>query len=316
MSHKINIISKMNGVGLDQSARLLAQCLSQHGFDIEISQHHRVKSARRYLQRNKTFDANIFMERVHPAWLGMAHKNFLIPNQERFPKRHIKYLKYIDSIFTKTRHANEIFSALFDDVEYIGFTSNDMSTTDKHSPNKKFLHFAGKSALKGTDTIVNVWKKHPEWPELTILQHRKNIEPIQLPNVNHILNKLELEQLKTILNEHTIHLCTSTAEGWGHYIVEAMSCSALVVTTDGPPMNELITDDRGMLVETQLHKDRHLGIEFFIDESAFEKTIAKINSLNATDILKLGENARKWFCINQEQFAKRLTNAISDRLGS
>lgn len=41
--------------------------------------------------------------------------------------------------------------------------------------------------------------------------------------------------------EHPIHVCASEREGFGHYINEARAAGALVVSTDHPPMNELIT---------------------------------------------------------------------------
>ena len=54
--------------------------------------------------------------------------------------------------------------------------------------------------------------------------------------------------LRTLQNSHRFHLCLSEAEGWGHYIAEALSVGAITLTCDAAPMNELVTAERGLLV--------------------------------------------------------------------
>jgi multisubunit Na+/H+ antiporter MnhB subunit len=41
----------------------------------------------------------------------------------------------------------------------------------------------------------------------------------------------------------------SEREGFGHYINEARAVGAFVISTDHPPMNELVTPERGALVK-------------------------------------------------------------------
>lgn len=50
---------------------------------------------------------------------------------------------------------------------------------------------------------------------------------------------------------HGVHICPSEREGFGHYINEARAASALVITTNHPPMNELITAATGVLIPAQ-----------------------------------------------------------------
>ena len=259
-------------------------------------------------------DANIFIERVHRRWSGLAKKNFLIPNQERFPKRQLGKLKSIDAVFTKTAHATEAFRQYCKDVELIGFTSNDLYDPEVEKHYDRFMHLAGKSTLKGTQAILAAWGKHPNWPQLTLLQHGSNVASSIPSNVKLISTRIDEAQLKKKMNEHGIHLCPSQAEGWGHYIAEAMSCAAVVVTTDGPPMNELVSDETGELVSISQERARHLGVEYFIDVGAFEQVIEKLISQNGEVGAAKGQRARQWFLANNSQFRTRLSKALIARI--
>lgn len=45
-----------------------------------------------------------------------------------------------------------------------------------------------------------------------------------------------------------VHVCPSSREGFGHYINEARSVGALVVTIAAGPMNELVQDGKSGVV--------------------------------------------------------------------
>lgn len=304
----------MNGVGLDRDVSLVADTLREAGFEVSVSPHHRIKSLWRILQRKKKFDANIFIERVHTRWCGLAKKNFLIPNQERFPKRLIKKLKYIDTVFTKTVHATEIFSQYSKNVEFIGFTSNDLYDEKIEKHFDRFLHLAGKSSLKGTEQILDIWTQHPEWPQFTLLQQNPATPLVDSPNITVVSEILSNEQLTSLLNEHGVHLCPSRAEGWGHYIVEGMACAALIVTTDGPPMNEIVSEQTGILIQVTQEKKRHLGVEYFIDKNALQKAIEELINSSQDAITAKGSNARRWFLQNDEEFKKRFVNVVLSQM--
>ncbi len=272
MKH-INVIYRSTGVGLDRDALLLKDALQKAGHQCSLSRYKDPKWLVHWLGFKAKYDANIFLERVHSKWISAAKKNYLIPNQERFPKRHLKKLKKITTILCKTKHAEEIFSQLGFPTEYIGFSSLNRNLESESGDPMKFLHLAGKSTLKGTDDILKLWANHPEWPELTLVQHQSNA-PKEVPrNVKLISKFLADKELQTLQNSHGVHLCLSRSEGWGHYIVEAISCGATVVATDAPPMNELVTGEIGVLVPYDRSEPRHLGTNFFFSETALETQI-------------------------------------------
>jgi len=308
----INIIARTNGVGLDRDVDLIHDTLTTAGFDVTISHCRGISPLRSIFPGKAQFDTNIFLERAFPRWFGSARQNLLIPNQERFPIRHLKHLKHIDRILCKSRHAEDIFSGLAYPTQYIGFTSSDLLDDSIQPDYQSFFHLAGKSTLKGTETILNLWKKHPEWPQLTIVQCKENAPSNTPGNVRLITDYIPHEEIKQHLNSHGVHLCTSLSEGWGHYIVEAMSCRAVVVSTDAPPMNELITPARGITVPYHHSEPRHLGTNFHVDPDKLEQLIKELLLMPVEQKAALGNHARTWFEQNDADFRSTLPRIIKE----
>lgn len=297
----LNIISRTNGVGLDQDVALIENALRGAGFEVSISHCRGISAWSNLLPGKAQYDANIFLERVFPRWLSRAKKNFLIPNQERFPRRHLKHLKRIDTVLCKTQHALEIFSK-HAEAHFIGFASTDRSLPGISPDYKSCFHLAGRSTLKGTETLLKVWAKHPSWPTLTVVQCPENAPNSVPENVRLITKYLSKNDLITELNQHGIHLCTSLSEGWGHYIVEAMSCRAVVVTTDAPPMNEIVSPETGILVPFDRKEPRHLGTNFYAAPDELARRLNHTFQFTEDDKRHYGNKARAWFEANHQNF--------------
>lgn len=303
---KALILGRMNGAGLDRDAALLTAALRLSGVEVRCPPW---KDPRGVFDASLRADAAIHLERVAPCW--WKHKtplHILIPNQERFPLRLLGKLRRIDQVWCKTRHAAEIFARHHGDVRFIGFTSDDRLLADTTPDYGKFFHLAGRSTFKNTGVLLELWKRHPEWPRLTLIQHPDNAPATVPANVDLISRHLPDDELRELQNSHGIHLCPSISEGWGHYIVEAMSCRAVTITTDAPPMNELVTAERGILVPSNRSEPRHLGHNFFVDSTALESAIESLIAAPAKDHARIGTAARHWFIQNQAEFTTRLRN--------
>ncbi len=330
---KVNIIARTNGVGLDRDVDLISKALTTAGdfditvsscrangklrkkkhlkkFDVTVSHYRSISPFRRIFPYRQRYDANIFLERVYPRWFGSAEQNFLIPNQEHFPHRLLGNLKHIDHILCKSKHAEEIFSQHSNSTHFTGFTSTDLIDESVRPDYQSFFHLAGRSTQKGTDTILALWGKNPAWPLLTILQCKENAPSFVPKNVRLITDYIPHEEIKRHLNSHGIHLCTSSSEGWGHYIVEAMSCRALVVTTDGPPMNEIISPERGVLAPWHRQEPRHLGTDWHVDPNKLEQLINELLLMPQDQKQRYGEHARTWFEENDTRFNQCLPETI------
>lgn len=309
---KINLIARTNGVGLDRDVDLIAEILESKGHQITRSHCRDIPFWNRWIPKTPSFDLNLFMERIFPAWISSAAVNGLIPNQERFPERHLKRLQNIDHILCKSAHALEVFSPHHSSCHLTGFTSTDLHQDHSQETPPTFLHLAGRSTLKGTETILALWEKHPEWPPLLLIQHKDNAPESVPANVTLRSDYLSSDELRSLMNEKLVHLCPSLSEGWGHYIVEAMSCEAVVITTDGPPMNELVGPDRGYLAKVATTGPRHLGTNFRVDPGDLEQLISQILQNSPEELETLGRNARAWFQTNDKHFRESFPALIED----
>ncbi|MCP2728295.1 glycosyltransferase [Limnofasciculus baicalensis] len=165
---------------------------------------------------------------------------------------------------------------------------------------------------KGTKTILEVWKRHPEWPRLTIKQKQNSSTKITAPNIEYITKYLDDEVLCQYQNSHGIHLCPSEAEGFGHYIVEAMSCQAVTLTTNAPPMNQVITPNRGILVDYHDSKIHRLGTNYYVNPQSLEQKINEILGMDYNSKKQLGENARDWYQQNDSFFRRKLIEVLGN----
>ncbi len=312
----INIVGRSNRVGLDRDASLIAEIVGEAGRQVSFSHYRSRPWGASLLPSRTTIEATVFLERVFPRWFGTSAVNLLIPNQERFPRRHVRRLDRVDHVLCKTRHAQAIFRGLGCSVFYIGFTSRDRYDQNVTRDYRSAFHLAGRSTLKGTEAVLRLWRKHPEWPELLVVQHRKHGLDGLPDNIRLLHTYLGDEELRDLQNRRGIHLCPSRAEGWGHALVEGLSCKALVVTTDAPPMNEVVDSGRGICVPFATSSPRNLGTSFEVDEVALEHSVQILLDLPIEESQRLGTRAREWFLRNDSRFRARLPEVIDQVVSS
>ncbi|MDR2013358.1 MAG: glycosyltransferase [Rhodanobacter sp.] len=323
---RIHIVARNNGAGLSHDLRILAGALGDAGLDVTVSAVGQggLRRHLRYLQlRGKLalarwrggpaqgrFDVNITLERIWRKYPSLAWRNVLIPNPEWFKPEYVRHIGAIDRVFVKTHHAVPIFAALGCRTDYVGFTSDDRLLL--WEPREAtFFHLAGRSGNKGTQPLVDLWLRHPEWPLLTLVQRDKLPVPLPAaPNLCYITRYLPDEELRVLQNRHLFHLCPSETEGFGHHLVEATSVGAIVLTTAAPPMNELVQPEYGLLVPYARTATQHLARTYFVDAQALEATIERARALDANERKLLSERARAWYESNDADFRRRIVAAV------
>ncbi|HXP00461.1 MAG TPA: glycosyltransferase [Luteibacter sp.] len=328
----INLIAWDNGRGLTHDIRLFEDALRNLGHEVTVTRTPQRNHGLPWRAWGKTlamrlrwltgrgpfrYDLGLTIEHVHPGYLGMSRRNALIPHPEWLSRRDRRHLHRFDTILCKTDSARITFQGLGLQTAQIGFISTDCRR-EGIPRDRAFLHLAGGSRMKGTERLLEVWRKHPEWPTLHVLQSPSVAAPNRppaAPNLDHQVTFLSnIEDIRRLQNAHLFHLCLSEAEGWGHYIVEAMSCGAVVLATDGAPMNELVTDDRGIRVAAHENGTLNAATLWQFDEEALEACVEHIVRMTDDQAHALGDAARRWYEANQAGFPQRLGRAIDDLL--
>jgi glycosyltransferase involved in cell wall biosynthesis len=257
------------------------------------------------------FDLNVMLEHVWPDYFGQARRTVAVPNPEWFDGRDVRALSSVDGVWAKTADTERIFRAMGARVCQIGFDSEDRY--DAAVPRERvFFHLAGYSPIKGTGRLVEVWRRHPDWPRLTVVAHFVDGTPAPPPstNVDVISTYVDEGDLRRLQNRSLFHVCPSEAEGWGHYIAEAMSVGALTITVDAPPMNELVTRHRGLLVGYTASQRQKLGERYQFDERALEASVEAAIGMPVDEAAALGTAARRWFAANKAGFTHRVRRAL------
>jgi hypothetical protein len=311
----INIQARQNQAGLQRSAGILADVLRSAGWVVTINMAHcsrlaRIRHKAAKLTRSHAYDLNIFLERVEPFCLPIAKAHIMVPNQEWLRDSSTPYLRQMHAVLCKTRHAEEIFREKGFPTTFISFTSADRYDAGRPRNYDAFFHLAGSSDQKGTAALIDLWLAHPEWPTLTIVQHPGNRLDVRARNVTYISEHIDDEMLRSLQNGMGVHVCPSEAEGFGHSIVEAMSCRALVVTTDAPPMNEIVASDRGVLVKYDRTAPRRWGTAYYVDPRSMEDAIHTVIGMSSADKAAYGERARAWFEMNDARFRRTVVDAV------
>jgi glycosyltransferase involved in cell wall biosynthesis len=307
---KINIISRDNGSGLTQDAEILRSVFEPEGCKVHFF-------CFDSFGKPPPADVNIFLELFSPN-LCNAPKNYLIPNQEWFMPNWIKHLPRLTGILAKTYHAYNIFNP-YVQTEYISFTSRDVGYIPYNEKTRGFVHIRGRSRTKGTIETLQAWTKVKNAPKLLFHSTREWDKTeqakmrklnISLENVERSTEKLPIEGINKIIQESKIHLCLSPCEGFGHYINEAMSAGGIVVTTDAPPMNELVNPSAGFRVSYSSSKPFNFSTAYKVN--VYELTASIQMMLKADDkfLQKKSKAARKAYEKRDRFFRERIKQII------
>lgn len=292
------ITNTTNGVGLQRDAEIIRDVLEPCGHRVELC-HFKAPPP------PDKADVALFLEIIAPQYLGCAHRHWLMPNPEWFPPAWKTMLSHIDLVLCKTRQAQTIFESLRCECVFTGFMSRDLREPAVVRK-RRFLHLAGKSQTKNTQALLCAWTQSmPPEAELTLVsQHYADVARA-IPRV-HVHERVSDVELRTLMNSHLFHLCPSGAEGWGHYIHEALGAGAVVVTTDGAPMDE-IARDAVIHIAPVRHTTMGLAPFWLFTGSTIVAAVFRCLALDDCDIAHIRHRARQEYEQKREVFINALT---------
>jgi glycosyltransferase involved in cell wall biosynthesis len=317
----INVISPDSGFGNTKDAEIVSAVLGGRGLEVSLCSIPDYEKRSRFgvlashmARRLRRFDLNLFLGPIFREWLPMARRNVIVPNPECFARGWLGYLRHFDLVLAKTRVAEGVFRSLGCRAEFVSFTSLDRASPGVQKDGAAFLHVSS-TDNKGTNRLLEFWSEHPGWPVLTAVLSRGSPRPdFGAENVRRIARYVPDEELLAMQNSHGVHVCCSEAEGFGHYIAEAMSARAVVMTTDGPPMNELVDSSRGVLVPYSGTRQSCLSTAYLIDRRQFEVSVEHVLAMTDGERNTLGCRARGWFETNDAFFRARFPEVVEQAL--
>lgn len=216
----------------------------------------------------KRVDINFYLERPQMRAIGLARINVVMCNYEfllfePFAAETLRALPQIDYIICKTRVAEKYCEELKRERGFRYTTVYTRHTTrveagPETTDWENWVHVGGTSPYKNTDVVIKIWRRHPEWPRLYFVctgPCAKNLDrylPDWREDRANICNLGYQERLSLLQHRVFNHICPSMVEGYGHYINEARAYGRFILTTDGAPMNELVTAQSGILTPCRM----------------------------------------------------------------
>ena len=314
----INLITYNNNYGLSADVKLLSHLIKKWFPKVTVT------PVDFFHYQSPPALVNIYLEIVNRLLMPNAKMNILIPNQEWYYRTWIPYLPEFDEIWAKTSYGREVFHNLLSKesapVQMISWESQDRlnSRIVREASNRfnNWLHVCGKSIYKQTQRIIELWQ--PEYPKLTIMYSPRDVKLAarELPNVTYLTQHLPEEQLIQIMNSCGIHLCCSEMEGFGHYIQEAKSCQAVVVTTGASPMKEMVSPEEGFLIKASKKRPmkKTLGSRYIVDDDDFRHIITTVQAVEVNKLAKMGRLARESFLRDRLSFRSNLRERLEQAL--
>lgn len=284
---RINILCPDNKAGLSRDANIIQHLLDQH-YDVGWidPRKHPVQQA----------DLNLHLEILYGTYTKSAKVNVFIPNPEWFYNEWRQHISKVDHVIAKTYDTQRIFERMKLNTVYTSFTSEDRYIHGIEKTNT-FFHSSGKSLIKGTEQTLQAFND-PTMPKLF--------------HVSATSKHYADDEFKQMQNTHRFHLCCSHYEGFGHYINEAKSCKSIIITTNGSPMNELITDEFGFGVAFTQYVQMRLAQKKIPNPNEIRKAVLDCMGMENDLLDECGERARESYLNNDKYFRETFLNTISD----
>lgn len=333
---KIVILFSSAGLGLAKDARVLQAALLDSNYKVElqafvqtdIASDSYVKNLiirflfkfnviyfwRKLLSALLPKPSTIFLhlENIHYKKLYINAIHILIPNQEWFRVSGISLLPHIHQVWCKTHLACSIFTELGVLTRYIGFSLGQEEPLYIQSTSAKpeFFSRIGRSAYRGAEKLVSIWSQHPEWPSLNLVIDASRRMFPSPDNVIYVDEFPSVDDYHAYANSFRFHLYATETEGFGHSIYESMRAGAIVLLTDAPPMNEIVTDEGAVLIPAIYSGNKGLSPRFSVTRRGLEYSVFRALELSESERNQITTHAKIVVSWMDDEFRVQLKQAL------
>ncbi|WP_047983555.1 glycosyltransferase family 4 protein [Ornithinibacillus californiensis] len=241
------------------------------------------------------------------AMLKRDFKNIKIGSYIDYYKENtLDYFNIYDFIICNTKRHYEAFEKHQQKFYIPWGTDIDLfKPIDRQSEPKDqlvFFHSAGMSNRKGTELVIEAFIKGKLNTNSKLIIHSQ----VDIKKISGYESR-ELEQYNIEVLEKTVsapglyylgdvYVYPTKLEGLGLTIYEALSCGLPVITTDNAPMNEVVKEDVGKLVEVEKFYSRSDGYYWPLSKCSITDLVNKMRYYidNYKDIKDFKHMARNY----------------------
>jgi len=270
---KVKLLTYNNRAGIVIDAMLLQNLIQKNvteNADILFIEHMGKNWAVPNYVADETGDVGIWIQNPRYDYLQNFKKNIWFVNEEWAGADDLKKIDQFDYIVVKTEYARKLLEPIRPDVVCLPLLSYDFYDP-AIAREQKFLHFNGRAIQKNTEAIMR--QKVP----ITVVDTTKRF--VTPSNVEYITQYMIKRDIKKMLNRHSVHICPSLYESWGHYLYEGLSTGAEIICSDIPSFSEHLDPSLVRIIPTveKIDLDYHyckdnlpgsfpLRKAFFLDE--------------------------------------------------
>ena len=161
----------------------------------------------------------------------------------------------------------------------------------------------------------------------------KQSSVFEIGNLRIFAEYLSNEKMYELQHSHGVHLCPSSVEGFGnyinesayclqssvflwcpgHYINEARALSRLILTTDYPPMSELVDRHSGIMITAPkaVALKKSLGMAADVTAGAIADAVQTALALSIKERTALGQNASARFVSDSARFRDNFAKLVN-----
>lgn len=346
--YRVRILLPTSSSGLVQDAKVY-HALIPNSYIVQIDRN----SPELHPEANVKVDINLYLEStIAPFNCFPAKQKWLMVNQEYF---YNKYYDEVDVLIAKSKYAEALLLSYGKKIGsstrivYLGHTSLPYANISWDKDWNTLVHFAGKSGYKGTSDLIYVWQQNGGFRNINpnsklIITCRgscfsKITEQIKTLHIYpdrwedprtglYIYSFIDDTQLEVFRSQAGAFICPSVVEGYGHYINEGTANASVVLTSDFPPMNELVPPNKlliqpnktlpswevfeitGYISLCLLDKYLDNSEACYVDPESLKQAIITYYQLSDTEKREIGYNNYQHYIMRQDEFRFNLISLL------